>query len=175
MPSILPTTKRDVLLRVRNKLQTIPKYRDRVFIVNGEQIDDNLRDAEFLTLSMAAGTFEFAVMVGGGSIPYQSTIRIGFHKMDARDRQGTDEVVTLDTDGIYNDELTVIQTLWNSFLDEGLCGETADKILIEPLMPLNDGELQRQNDEAFGGQGHFDSSRCVLHLDFGCKFHLATT
>lgn len=175
MPSIAYTTKREVLLRVRNKLQTtVPKYRDRVFVVSGDDIADNLRDREFLTVSIAGGQFDFAAMSGGYALPYQASLRVNFYKIHRLDRQGTDESVLLDLDGLLTDEMSVISSLYQSYLDEGLCGEPETKILAEPLMPLSDSEMVRMSDEAFGGSGKSDQARCVLTLEFGCKFHMSS-
>jgi hypothetical protein len=180
MACIRKTTKREVLQRALKLLEDCNcKYKNRVFVMAGNELPPNIKDHDLLTVSLTGGQFAYGEQVGGGEhvVPYQGTLRVSLWHTCRTDRQGTDRDVVLATGaGLFDLQLDLLRALLGSLLP-GPPGTTDeplyDPILTQCLYAISDTEASRSSDGVFGKIPTGDMAQAVLSTDFGIDFLLS--
>lgn len=172
MASPSKTTKREVLQRIKARLQDrMSEYRDRIYIVIGNDLPSNLRDKTFIVIRPLGGSFNWNQMTSAGSVvaAYEGTVSIEVWKEHRLDRQGLSESVLTDDNGLLDLEQQIVSALIGSLLES-----TADPyggILTTELMPVSDGDPMRNHDESFGGgEPSTVGCRCVQAISFATNY-----
>jgi len=179
MAQIRNTTKREVLQRVLTLLENSNcKYKNRVFVMAGNELPPNIKDHDLLTVSITGGQFSYGEQAGGGEyvVPYQGTLRVSLWHTCRTDRQGTDHDVILATgNGLFDLQLDLLRALLGSLLP-GPPGTTEvplyDPILTQCIYAMNDTEASRSTDGVFGKTPTGDMAQAVMSTDFGVDFML---
>lgn len=172
MASISHTTKREVLQRIKARLQDrLPEYRDRVFIVIGNDLPMNIRDKTFLIIRPLGGSFNWSQMQAAGSVvaAYEGTVAIEVWKEHRLDRQGLSESVLVDDNGLLDLEQQIVSGLIGTLLPT--TDDPYGGILTAELMPVSDGDPMRNHDETFGGgEPSTIGCRCIQSISFATNF-----
>lgn len=180
MGCVRNTTKREVLQRALKLLEDSNcKYKNRVFVMAGNELPPNIKDHDLLTVSLTGGQFSYGEQVGGGEhvVPYQGTLRVSLWHTCRTDRQGTDNDVVLATGvGLFDLQLDVLKALLGSLLpgSPGTLEEPLyDPILTQCLYAISDTEVSRSSDGVFGKTPSGDMAQAILSTDFGVDFLLS--
>jgi hypothetical protein len=175
MSSPRHANKREVFQRIYDRLrlgmQGTP-YENRIYIVCGSDMPENIRDRDYLLLRSGGGTFDSRIMQSSGPIvvPYSGTAVVEVWKNNRQDRSGISEHILLTEDsGLFEVEQTILSSLCGTLL------ETTDDpyqgLLTEMMFPVDDSEPIRVSDETFDERANVSMSRAVLSVTFSVKFH----
>ncbi len=171
---IAHSTKKEVFTRLRDKLrQGLPAFENRIVCVCGMDQPTNFMDRDFILVRARGGSFDWPAMMGSGPyvMPYSGTVAVEVWKNSRLDRSGADDILLLSDDtGLFDVERDIIATLAGSHLELTDSPFTSG-VLTEALMPVSDGDPERNKNETFGGTAHTSTSRGVLSIEFGIKFH----
>lgn len=170
--SPMHTTKQEVFTRIVALLkQGVPDYANRIYLVCGREMPDNVRDRDYLIVRVGGGRFDRRVMEASGPnvVPYECTCTVEVWKNNRLDRNGLSEAVLLQDSGLLRVEQAILSCLSGTYL------ESEDKphegLLTTALLPEDDSEPARDVDEVWEENGNKTASRAVLGVTFTVRFY----
>ena len=172
MGAIRNTTKREVLQRAVALLETSnAKYKNRVFVMAGNDLPPNINDHDLLTVSLS-GQFSYNEQAAAGEkvVPYQGTLSVNAWHACRTDRQGTDkDSILTESTGLFDLERDILNAMLGSLLP-GI-NVAYDPILTQCLYVMNDTEATRSADGVFGKTPSGDMAKSIMTVNFGTDFH----
>lgn len=171
MGAIRQTTKREVLQRAKTLLESShARYKDRVFVMAGDELPPNIRDHDILTVSLAGGDFDYGCQAGGAEhvLQYQGTLRVSLWHTDRQDRNGTDEIcLTNSSHGLFVLQAGLLRAMIGSLLPG--TGDY-DPILTQCLYAISDSEATRNSEGVFGKTSTGAMVPAMMSITFGVDF-----
>lgn len=171
MGAIRQTTKREVLQRAKTLLESShDRYKNRVFVMAGDELPPNIKDHDILTVSLTGGDYDFGAQVGGSEnvLQYQGTLKVSLWHTDRQDRQGTDEIALTNADhGLFVLQAGLLKAMIGSLLPGTV---EYDPILTQCIYAINDTEATRESDGTFGKTPAGAMVPAKMSIMFGVDF-----
>lgn len=170
--SPMHTTKQEVFKRILDLLRKgLPDYANRIYLVAGQDMPDNVRDKDFLVVRAGGGQFNRRIMEASGPVvvPYEGSCTVEVWKNNRQDRNGTSEHILLsDQAGLFEVEQAILSCMSGTYLAS--VDKPFEGLLTTAMFPLDDSEPQRQQDEVWEENGNKTASRAVLGITFNVAF-----